>query len=47
MTGFINMIDAAKTNRIQHFVYASSSGVYGDRAGVPFLETDNVDFPLL
>lgn len=44
--GFINLIDAAKTNNIKHFVYASSSSVYGNREDVPFKETDNVDNPI-
>jgi UDP-glucuronate 4-epimerase len=46
ITGFINLIDAAKTHNIQHFVYASSSSVYGNRVEVPFKETDNVDHPI-
>lgn len=46
ITGFINLIDAAKTNSVKHFVYASSSSVYGDREDVPFKETDNVDHPI-
>lgn len=46
ITGFINLIDAAKTNNIEHFVYASSSSVYGDREDVPFKETDRVDNPI-
>ena len=46
ITGFINLIDAAKTNKVKHFIYASSSSVYGDREDVPFKETDNVDNPI-
>lgn len=46
ITGFINLIDAAKTHKIKHFIYASSSSVYGDREDVPFKETDNVDNPI-
>lgn len=46
ITGFINLIDAAKTHNIQHFIYASSSSVYGNRDEVPFKETDNVDHPI-
>lgn len=46
ITGFINLIDAAKTNKVKHFVYASSSSVYGNREDVPFKETDNVDNPI-
>lgn len=46
ITGFINLIDAAKRNEVSHFVYASSSSVYGNRDDVPFKETDNVDQPI-
>jgi UDP-glucuronate 4-epimerase len=46
VTGFINLIEAAKTNNAKHFVYASSSSVYGNRDDVPFYETDNVDLPI-
>jgi len=31
---------------IKHFVYASSSSVYGGRTDEEFFETDNVDFPV-
>ena len=46
ITGFINIIDAAKNNGIDHFVYASSSSVYGNREDAPFKEIDNVDHPI-
>lgn len=46
VTGFINMIDACRQNGVKHFVYASSSSVYGNRTNVPFNEDDNVDFPI-
>jgi len=46
LTGFINIIDACRQYNIEHFVYASSSSVYGNREDVPFKETDNVDHPI-
>lgn len=46
ITGFINIIDACRQSKIEHFVYASSSSVYGNREDVPFKETDNVDNPI-
>lgn len=46
IAGFINIIDACRQNKIKHFVYASSSSVYGNREDVPFKETDNVDNPI-
>ena len=46
ITGFINLLDAAKTNNVKHFIYASSSSVYGNRKDVPFREKDFVDNPI-
>jgi len=46
ITGFINLIDACKTNHVKHFIYASSSSVYGNRDNVPFEEEDVVDKPI-
>ncbi len=46
ITGFINLIDACKTNNVKHFIYASSSSVYGNRDDVPFNEKDAVDKPI-
>lgn len=46
ITSFINLLDAAKTNNVKHYIYASSSSVYGNRDDVPFKETDNVDHPI-
>ncbi len=46
MSGFVNIIDASRHHGVKHFVYASSSSVYGDREEVPFRETDNVDNPI-
>ena len=46
ITGFINLIDAAQRNGVKHFIYASSSSVYGNRDNVPFKEEDNVDHPI-
>lgn len=46
ITGFINLIDAAQRSKVKHFVYASSSSVYGNRDKVPFREEDNVNHPI-
>lgn len=47
VTGFLNMITAAKDAGIKRFVYASSSSVYGDSAELPKVEerTGNVLSP--
>jgi UDP-N-acetylglucosamine/UDP-N-acetylgalactosamine 4-epimerase len=38
VTGFINMLFAARDARVKRFVYASSSSVYGDHPGLPKVE---------
>jgi UDP-N-acetylglucosamine 4-epimerase len=38
VTGFLNMLVAARDSRVSRFVYASSSSVYGDHPGLPKLE---------
>ncbi len=45
LAGHLSMLEAARfAPNLQHFVYASSSSVYGDRAG-PFREDDRCDAP--
>jgi UDP-glucuronate 4-epimerase len=41
-----NLLDLAVKYKIQNFVYASSSSVYGNNTKVPFSETDSVDAPI-
>lgn len=38
--GFLNMLVAARDARVTRFVYASSSSVYGDHAGLPKIEAE-------
>ncbi|PHR59495.1 MAG: LPS biosynthesis protein WbpP [Arcobacter sp.] len=38
ITGFLNMLTAAKNEGIKRFIYASSSSVYGDSAELPKVE---------
>ena len=38
VTGFLNMLTAAKENKVKRFVYASSSSVYGDSEELPKVE---------
>lgn len=45
VTGFVNMVLAARDARVARFVYASSSSVYGDHPGLPKLE-DAIGKPL-
>ena len=44
--GFLNLLEAARLNQVKHFVYASSSSVYGGNITVPFSEKDRVDNPV-
>lgn len=39
VTGFLNMLIAAKDAKVKRFVYASSSSVYGDSKELPKVET--------
>ena len=40
VTGFLNMLTAAKSAGVKRFVYASSSSVYGDHPELPKLEAN-------
>lgn len=44
--GFMNILEVARANQIEHLVYASSSSVYGSNSLMPFSEDHNVDHPL-
>ena len=46
VTGTMNLLEAAKAARIEQFVLASTSSVYGRTNHLPFVETDNADRPL-
>ncbi|HLJ28086.1 MAG TPA: NAD-dependent epimerase [Candidatus Angelobacter sp.] len=46
LAGFVNLIEEARKAGKPHFVYASSSSVYGANTKIPFSEQDNVDFPI-
>ncbi len=44
--GFANVIEASRHHGVRHFVYASSSSVYGLNEKMPFSTRDNVDHPI-
>jgi UDP-glucuronate 4-epimerase len=46
IVGFINLIEGARHTNVKHFVFASSSSVYGANTRLPLSEDDNVDHPL-
>ena len=45
ITGMLNMLEAARQNRVKRFVYASSSSVYGDEPNLP--KTEGIEGNLL
>lgn len=45
VTGFLNMLTAARDAKVRRFVYASSSSVYGDHPVLPKVE-ENIGHPL-
>lgn len=47
LIGFFNLLEAARYDKkMEHFVYASSSSVYGGNKKVPFSTDDKVDNPV-
>lgn len=46
IVGFQNVIDLARDAKVEHFVYASTSSVYGANTKMPFSVGDNVDHPV-
>lgn len=44
--GFYNILEACRHNDVEHFVYASSSSVYGSNKKVPYSTDDKVDNPV-
>lgn len=46
LTGFANILEGCRHNKIKHLIYASSSSVYGNSTSLPFNENQNVDHPI-
>lgn len=44
--GFYNLLEACRHHEVEHFVYASSSSVYGSNKKVPYSTEDKVDNPV-
>jgi UDP-glucuronate 4-epimerase len=44
--GTTNLLERCRQDGVDRFVFASSSSVYGERAGGPFREDDRVDEPI-
>ena len=46
LLGQVNMLELARHGEVEHFVYASSSSVYGGNQTLPFRVEDRVDLPI-
>lgn len=46
LSGFINILEASRTNQIKHLVFASSSSVYGDSNRLPLSEDQVIAKPI-
>lgn len=46
LVGFANVLEACRRHEVEHFVYASSSSVYGANTQMPFSVHQNVDHPV-
>ena len=40
LVGFSNVLRATVNNKVPYFLYASSSSVYGDKAAIPYIESE-------
>jgi UDP-glucuronate 4-epimerase len=46
LVGHVNILELARTRRVAHLVYASSSSVYGGNETLPFRVEDRTDHPV-
>lgn len=46
LVGFTNILEGCRHHQIEHFVFASSSSVYGANTAIPFSVHHNVDHPV-
>ena len=46
LLGFVNLLECCREKSIKHFLFASSSSVYGMNIKQPFSTSDNTDFPI-
>ncbi len=46
LVGFVNILEGCRHSGVKHFVFASSSSVYGANTKQPFSEQDAVDHPI-
>lgn len=46
LVGFVNLLEAVRNSNTSHFIFASSSSVYGMNKKHPFSTSDNTDYPV-
>lgn len=46
LIGFVNVLEGCRQQKTAHFLYASSSSVYGMNTKIPFSMADRVDYPV-
>ena len=46
LSGFVNILECCRKNKVENLVYASSSSVYGGNTNLPFSEMQSVDHPI-
>lgn len=46
LTGYLNILEGCRHNKVQHLLYVSSSSVYGLNRKMPFSTDDSVDHPV-
>jgi UDP-glucuronate 4-epimerase len=46
LVGFVNILECCRQRQVKHFVFASSSSVYGANTRMPFSVHHNVDHPV-
>ena len=46
LVGFVNVLEGVRACTCRHFVFASSSSVYGSCNKIPFAEEDSTDYPV-
>ena len=46
LKGFFNVLECSKNNDVKHFVYASSSSIYGKNKKTPFEISDKTESPI-
>ena len=45
IVGYFNLLELARLKGIKHFIYASSSSVYGKTQDIPFKRICNMQYP--